>query len=96
MLKAVKRLQLGGLLTVSLRTFRIFTQMYKHMPPPPFPPPPHPLPPPPQKVGGGASPSLPFGGKGGDWGGGGVGSGVGGVCLYVCVMLRNINRETVE
>ena len=34
------------------------------------------------------------GGGGREWGG--VGWGRGGVCLYVCVMFRNSNRETMS
>ena len=48
---------------------------------------PPPSPPPPKGEEGQAPPSL--------WGEGGGGWGGGGVCLYVCVIFRNINRETV-
>ena len=74
------------ILTVSLLIFWKITQTYKHTPPPPHPLPPPPFPP---KEREGLAPP-PFGGEGEGvgWGGGG-----GGVCLYVCVMFRNINRE---
>ena len=65
-----------------------------HPLPPPHPiPSPLPLPPLPPQIEGGASPSPPlWGGGGRGWGG----VGGGGVCLYVCVMFRNINKEVVS
>ena len=62
--------------------------------PSPHPTPPHPTPPPPGE--GQAPPSL-WVERGGRGRGEGVGWGGGrGICLYVCVMFRNINREVVS
>ena len=74
---------------------RNITQTYKNTPPPP-PLTPSLLPSPPKGAEGQAPPSL-WGERGGGSRGWGMGWwGGGGVCLYVCVMLRNINREVVS
>ena len=73
------------LFTVSLLLFRNITQTYKHTPP--LPPHPTPSPLPPKRGEGQAPPSLC--GKRGRGRGGGI-------CLYFCVMFRNVNREVVS
>ena len=77
------------ILTTSPSMFRNMTETYKQTPPPP----PRPTPSPPYSPKRGrVLPLPPFGeeGEGVGWGGGG------GVCLYVCVMFRNIDREVVS